>query len=45
MGRNSKTVREYLEKNYTESLSEEDAAKLTIRALLEVSRKEDYSIP
>jgi len=36
VGRNSKTVREYLEKNYTDGLSEEDAAKLTIRALLEV---------
>jgi len=36
VGRNSKTVREYLEKNHTEGLSEEDAAKLTIRALLEV---------
>jgi len=36
VGRNSKTVREYLEKNYTDGLTEEDAAKLTIRALLEV---------
>jgi len=35
-GRNSKTVREYLEKNYTENLSGEAAIKLTVRSLLEV---------
>ena len=34
-GRNSKTVREYLEKNYTET-SGQETVKLTIKALLEV---------
>eukprot|EP00271_Cylindrocystis_brebissonii_P012073 TRINITY_DN30156_c0_g1_i1.p1 TRINITY_DN30156_c0_g1~~TRINITY_DN30156_c0_g1_i1.p1 ORF type:complete len:252 (-),score=56.68 TRINITY_DN30156_c0_g1_i1:469-1224(-) len=34
-GRNSKTVREYLEKNYTET-SGIDTVKLTVKALLEV---------
>jgi len=37
-GRNSKTVREFLEKNYDEAniISDDDAIKLTLRALLEV---------
>lgn len=35
-GRNSKTVREFLEKNYDEEQSDDDAVKLTVRALLEV---------
>jgi 20S proteasome subunit alpha 4 len=36
IGRNSKTVMEYLEKNYTEILGTEDALKLSVKALLEV---------
>lgn len=36
IGRSSKTVREFLEKNYTEGLSKDDAIKLTIKSLLEV---------
>jgi 20S proteasome subunit alpha 4 len=35
-GRNEKAVREFLEKNWTEALGEEEAVRLTIRALLEV---------
>ncbi|ORX40264.1 putative proteasome subunit alpha type 7 [Kockovaella imperatae] len=36
IGRASKTVREFLEKNYTEKLSNDEAIKLTIKSLLEV---------
>jgi len=36
IGRSSKTVREFLEKNYTEELSREDAIKLTVKSLLEI---------
>ncbi len=38
IGRNAKSVREFLEKNYTEEISNSDASciKLCIRALLEV---------
>jgi 20S proteasome subunit alpha 4 len=38
IGRNSKSVREYLEKNYTDETANSDAAcvKLCVRALLEV---------
>lgn len=36
IGRSSKTVREFLEKNYTEGISREDTIKLTIKSLLEV---------
>lgn len=35
IGRNSKQVREFLEKNYTADLKDEDALKLVARALLE----------
>jgi len=35
IGKNSKTVREFLEKNYTEG-SREEAVKLTAKALMEV---------
>jgi len=35
-GKNEKAVREFLEKNWTPTLSETDAIRLTIRALLEV---------
>ena len=36
IGRSSKTVREFLEKNYPEELSRDDAIKLTVKSLLEV---------
>lgn len=36
IGRSSKTVREFLEKNYTEDLSDEDTIRLTVKLLLEV---------
>eukprot|EP01024_Parvocaulis_polyphysoides_P075955 TRINITY_DN9839_c0_g1_i4.p1 TRINITY_DN9839_c0_g1~~TRINITY_DN9839_c0_g1_i4.p1 ORF type:complete len:260 (-),score=43.63 TRINITY_DN9839_c0_g1_i4:479-1237(-) len=36
IGRNSKSTREFLEKNYKESPSGEDTIKLTLRALMEV---------
>lgn len=41
IGRSAKTVREFLEKNYTEDAIAHDneAIKLAIRALLEVSDK------
>ena len=35
-GRNEKAVREFLEKNYNAEIGEQDAVKLTIKALLEV---------
>jgi 20S proteasome subunit alpha 4 len=35
-GRNEKAVQEFLEKNWTAGLSDEDTLRLTIRALLEV---------
>ncbi|WVQ65971.1 hypothetical protein V866_002772 [Kwoniella sp. B9012] len=36
IGRASKTVREFLEKNYTEDLPRDEAIKLTVKSLLEV---------
>lgn len=36
IGRASKTVREFLEKNYTDTLEREQAIKLAIKSLLEV---------
>ncbi|KAL1921931.1 uncharacterized protein VTP21DRAFT_10573 [Calcarisporiella thermophila] len=36
IGRSSKTVREFLEKNYKDDLSREEAIKLTVKSLLEV---------
>lgn len=36
IGRSSKTVREFLEKNYTEDLDRANAIKLTVKSLLEV---------
>lgn len=36
IGRSSKTVREFLEKNWKEDLDREEAIKLTVRSLLEV---------
>jgi len=36
IGRSSKTVREFLERNHKEDLSRDDAVKLTIKSLLEV---------
>ncbi|CAK7892110.1 proteasome subunit alpha type-4 [[Candida] anglica] len=36
IGRSSKTVREFLEKNYSEDLTDEQTIKLTIKSLLEV---------
>ena len=35
-GRNAKSLREFLEKNYTKDMSEQDAVKLGIQSLLEV---------
>jgi len=35
-GRNAKSLREFLEKNYTQDMSEQDAVKLGIQSLLEV---------
>ena len=35
-GRNEKAVQEFLEKNWTASLAEADAIRLTVKALLEV---------
>jgi len=36
IGRSSKTIKEFLEKNYVENMSKEDTIKLTIKSLLEV---------
>ncbi len=36
IGRSSKTVREFLEKNYTDDLGRDEAIKLTVKSLLEV---------
>ena len=36
IGRSSKTVREFLEKNHKDDLSREETIKLTIKSLLEV---------
>jgi len=36
IGRSSKTIKEFLEKNYVEDMSKEDTIKLTIKSLLEV---------
>jgi hypothetical protein len=36
IGRSSKTVREFLEKNYKDGLDKDEAIKLTIKSLLEV---------
>ncbi|CAG8581415.1 6827_t:CDS:2, partial [Gigaspora rosea] len=36
IGRSSKTVREFLEKNYKEGLSKDETIKLTVKSLLEV---------
>ncbi|KAJ3071893.1 Proteasome subunit alpha type-4 [Podochytrium sp. JEL0797] len=36
IGRSSKTVREFLEKNYKENMTDDDSIKLTIRSLLEI---------
>jgi 20S proteasome subunit alpha 4 len=36
IGRSSKTVREFLEKNHKDDLSRDEAIKLTIKSLLEV---------
>ncbi|KAI8325214.1 N-terminal nucleophile aminohydrolase [Martensiomyces pterosporus] len=36
IGRNSQTVREFLEKHYTEDIAEADAIKLAVKSLLEV---------
>jgi len=43
-GRNSKTVREFLEKNYKEGEADHDTIKLTIKALLEVVEGSDIEI-
>jgi 20S proteasome subunit alpha 4 len=36
IGRSSKTVREFLEKNHKDDLPRDDAIKLTVKSLLEV---------
>ena len=36
IGRSSKTVREFLEKNYVDTLERDEAIKLTVKSLLEV---------
>ena len=36
IGRSSKTVREFLEKNHKDELGRDDAIKLTVKSLLEV---------
>ena len=36
IGRSSKTVREFLERNHKENMSREETIKLTIKSLLEV---------
>lgn len=36
IGRSSKTVREFLEKNYKETMSREESIKLAVKSLLEV---------
>jgi len=36
IGRSSKTVREFLEKNYKEDMAREESIKLTVKSLLEV---------
>jgi 20S proteasome subunit alpha 4 len=36
IGRSSKTVREFLERNYKDGMSREETIKLTIKSLLEV---------
>ena len=42
-GKNSKTVREFLEKHYTDEIAADDAAtiKLTVQALMEVASVDD----
>ena len=36
IGRSSKTVREFLERNYKEDMDREETIKLTVKSLLEV---------
>lgn len=36
IGRSSKTVREFLERNYKDDMDREEAIKLTVKSLLEV---------
>lgn len=36
IGRSSKTVREFLERNYKDDMSRDETVKLTIKSLLEV---------
>jgi 20S proteasome subunit alpha 4 len=36
IGRSSKTVREFLERNYKDDMSRDETIKLTIKSLLEV---------
>jgi 20S proteasome alpha/beta subunit len=42
-GRNSKTVREFLEKNYQDGMSDDEAIKLAIKALLEVRQHRTHT--
>ena len=36
IGRSSKTVREFLEKNYKDNMTQDETIKLTVKSLLEV---------
>ena len=45
IGRSSKTVREFLEKNYTENLSTRETIKLAVKSLLEVIHFLKYTLP
>ena len=47
IGRSGKTVREFLEKHYTDEIAKSDEAciKLTVRALLEVVQSGGRSLP
>jgi 20S proteasome subunit alpha 4 len=45
IGRSSKTVREFLEKNYKENMSDAESIKLAVKSLLEVFFANYCNIP